>query len=257
MGWFNDALNWTRNQANKVPTLIDLPAWAAFLLIFNIGGFFHYWAHRLSHERRVLWLFFHRPHHMTPDLIHPAMAPVFTAFPLFLIATPVYVFVFTALSKIITDDIVAVTAYIICWKLVAIFATGFSHSGALYHYARKNPVVRFLSAMVSEGPYHHLHHSAEPAENCVRGNLTNVGAGMGFIWDRVFGTFKPLTERRPETGLQNLPPLHMNPLRLALAGFCQVAYELRYNPPRLWLKILFAGTEYNPPQTRDYALKTH
>jgi len=256
LGLFGTLLDWTRGQAQRVPTLIDVPAWLAFLLIVNIGGFFHYWAHRLSHESRLFWLLFHRSHHMTPELIQPATQAVFFAFPLFLVAAPLYVFVFAAIARLITADVESVVACIIVYKLVAALATTFSHQGALYHYARRNPFVRALSILVSEGPYHYLHHSADAAENGARGNLVNLGGGMGFLWDRVFGTFRPLTERRPEVGLEGRPALHMNPLRLALAGVAQLLYELRHNrglPERL--RVLCLGSDYRPRFTRDYAIK--
>lgn len=253
---FGELLRGVRDQAQRMPTVIDVPAWLAFLLIVNIGGFFHYWAHRLSHESRLFWLLFHRTHHMTPELIQPATQAVFFAFPLFLVAAPVYVFVFAAIAKLITQDVGSVVACIIVYKLVAAWATTFSHQGALYHFARRNPFVRALSVLVSEGPYHYLHHSAEPAENSARGNLVNIGGGMGFIWDRVFGSFRPLTEHRPQTGLEGRPRLHMNPLRLALAGCAQILYELHHNPglPDK-LRVLCMGSDYVPRRTRDFAIK--
>ncbi len=256
-GLFGELLNWVRTQAQSIPTVINVPAWLAFLLIVNIGGFFHYWAHRVSHESRLFWLLFHRTHHMTPELIQPATQAVFFAFPLFIVAAPLYVFVFAAIAKLITQDVGSVVAYIIVYKLIAACATTFSHQGALYHYARENRFVRWLSVVVSEGPYHYLHHSADPTENSARGNLVNIGGGMCFIWDRVFGTFRELTEHRPEVGLEGRPALYMNPLRLALAGCAQLAYELKHNPgPINKLKLLCLGTDYVPANTRDFALKT-
>lgn len=256
-GLFAEFLSWVRAQAQTIPTVANVPAWLAFLLIVNIGGFFHYWAHRVSHESRLFWLLFHRTHHMTPELIQPATQAVFFAFPLFVVAAPLYVFVFAAIAKLITQDIGSVVAYIIVYKLIAAFATTFSHQGALYHYARKNWFVRSLSVIVSEGPYHYLHHSADPAENSSRGNLVNIGGGMCFIWDRVFGTFRELTEHRPEVGLEGRPNLYMNPLRLALAGCAQVIYELRYNPGFVSkIKLLCMGTDYVPRRTRDYAVRS-
>lgn len=255
-GAFDALLRWTQQQAQRLPTLLEVPAWLAFLLIVNIGGFFHYWAHRLSHESRLFWLLFHRTHHMTPELIQPATQAVFFAFPLFLVAAPLYVLVFAAIAKLITQDFAGVLACIIVYKLVAAWATTFSHQGALYQTARRNRCVRALSLLVSEGPYHYLHHSAEPAENGRRGNLVNIGGGMFFIWDRVFGTFRPLTEHQPQTGLEGRPELHMNPLRLALAGCAQLIYELRHNRGLAqWLRILFLGSDYRPPRTHDFAVR--
>ena len=253
---FDELLLWVSAQAARIPTVMEVPAWLAFLLIVNIGGFFHYWAHRISHESRLFWLLFHRTHHMTPELIQPATQAVFFAFPLFLVAAPLYVFIFAAIAKLITHDAEQVVAYIIIYKLIAAFATTFSHHGALYHYARRNPFVRALSVLVSEGPYHYLHHSSEPAENSRRGNLVNLGGGMCFVWDRVFGTFRELTEHRPLAGLEGRPTLHMNPLRLSLAGCAQLLHELWHNSGVLnKLRILCLGSDHVPRHSRDFAIK--
>ena len=80
---------------------------------------------------------------------------------------------------------------------------------------------------------------------------------MCFIWDRVFGTFRELTEHRPDVGLEGRPHLHMNPVRLAFAGCAQLIYELKHNtsfPGRL--KLLFMGTDYVPQHSRDFAVKS-
>lgn len=255
-GAFESVLKWTHAQALSIPTLLDVPAWLAFLLVVNIGGFFHYWAHRLSHESRLFWLLFHRTHHMTPELIQPTAQAVFFAFPLFLVVAIPYVFVFTAIAKLITHDIATVISFIFLYKMIAAFATTFSHQSALYDFAQGNRWVRWLSVVVSEGPYHYLHHSAEPAENSARGNLVNIGGGMGFMWDRIFGTFRPVTPYRPQVGLHGSPTLYMNPLRLALAGIAQLMYELYHNPGMLnKLRVLCMGSDFTPAHSRDYAIK--
>ncbi|MFO0696976.1 MAG: sterol desaturase family protein [Polyangiales bacterium] len=255
-GAFDRLLAYARTLAAQVPTLVHLPPFVAFLLVYNVGGFFHYWAHRLGHESRLLWLLFHRHHHMNYDLIQPTSQAVFFAFPLFVVLAVPYVFGFSLVAKLFTDDALAVASYTILFKLVAAFATTFSHQGALYDFAQSSRFVRALGVLVSEGPYHYLHHSAEPAEHSKRGNIVNVGGGMGFFWDRVFGTFREVTPHRPAVGLEGSPRLHLNPLRLALSGVAQILYELVSNrglPTRL--RILAAGADYRPPVTRDYAVK--
>lgn len=256
-GAFDRILAFTREQAQELPTLVHLPPFLAFLLIYNLGGFFHYWAHRLGHESRLLWLLFHRHHHMNYDLTQPTSQPVFFAFPLFVVLAVPYVFGFAAVAKLCTDDPLAVASYAILFKLVAAFATTFSHQSALYDVASGSRFVRALGQLVSEGPYHYLHHSAEPAEHSQRGNIVNVGGGMVFIWDRVFGTFRDLTARRPAVGLEGSPRLHLNPLRLALSGVAQIGVELANNrTPSAWLRILLGGADHRPTVTRDFAIRT-
>ena len=241
--------------ALNVPTVIDMPVWLAFFMINMIGGFFHYWFHRLSHEQRTLWLLFHRTHHMTPELNQSTAQAVFSAFPIFFIAAIPYVLIFSVIGKLITSE--SIVAYLIIYKLFSTFANMWSHQTAMYQWAQGQWWVRVLSTVTSEGVYHYLHHSAEPQHNNQRGNLINIGGGLFFFWDRVFGTYVPVSGYRPRIGLQDIPPEAMssNPLRLALSGTAQLLYELKHNPVKDWFMIIFGPTDYVPAHTREYVLK--
>jgi len=73
------------------------------------------------------------------------------------------------------------------------------------------------------------------------------------LWDRVFGTYVPPTATPPPVGLDRLPRLHLNPLRLGLAGLLQLGYELRRNRGIVArLRVLFSSSNYVPAQTKDY-----
>ena len=253
---FDTLLNTIRAFMQQIPTLVELPAWLAFFLIMMIGGFFHYWFHRLAHESRLLWLLFHRTHHMTPELIQPSTQAVFNAFPLFLFAAVPYVVIFSIIGKLITTE--SILMYLIIFKLISAFANLFSHQTALYVWAQKQLPIRILSTITSEGIYHYLHHSAEPMHNQPRGNLVNIGGGLFFFWDRVFGTYRTATEYRPRVGLQGIEAEDMttNPLRLAFAGVAQMIYEVRYSSGvKEFLLILLGPSDYTPPISRDYVLK--
>ena len=253
---FASLLSALRDWANQVPTLVDMPAWMAFLVLQMLGGFFHYWFHRLAHESRILWLLFHRTHHMTPELIQPSTQAVFNAFPFFIFAAIPYVLIFSLIGKLITAD--SLLMYLIIYKLFSAFANLWSHQSALYSWAQKQWPIRVLSTITSEGVYHYLHHSAELNHNRPRGNLINIGGGLCFIWDRVFGTYVPVSAHKPAVGLAGVKPEEMstNPLRLALAGTAQLLFELRHNPdPLTWLKILFGPSDYLPPHSKDYIYK--
>jgi len=236
----------------QVPTIVDMPVWLAFLAINMIGGFFHYWFHRLAHESRFLWLLFHRTHHMTPELTQSSAQAVFTPFPLFFLAGIPYVLIFSVIGKLITSE--SIIAYLIIYKLFSTFANMWSHTGACYQWAQRQWIIRVLSTITSEGVYHYLHHSAEPQHNQPRGNLINIGGGLFFFWDRVFGTYVPVSEYRPRVGLQEIPPeeVSTNPLRLALSGSAQLIYELKHNPLRDWFWILFGATDYVPHHSKEY-----
>jgi hypothetical protein len=73
------------------------------------------------------------------------------------------------------------------------------------------------------------------------------------LWDRVFGTYVPPTATPPPVGLTGSPRLHLNPLRLGLAGLLQLGYELRRNRGILTrLRILLGGSNFVPAQSKDY-----
>ena len=138
-----------------------------------VGGFFHYWFHRLAHESRLLWLLFHRTHHMTPELIQPSTQAVFNAFPFFLFAAVPYVVIFTVIGKLLTNE--SVLIYLVVFKLLSAFSNLFSHQTALYDWAQRKWYIRVLNTITSEGVYHYLHHSSESQHNQPRGNLVNIG----------------------------------------------------------------------------------
>jgi sterol desaturase/sphingolipid hydroxylase (fatty acid hydroxylase superfamily) len=249
-------LSLLRNWTQQVPTLVDMPAWLAFFVLNMAGGFFHYWFHRLSHESRVLWLLFHRTHHMTPELIQPSAQAVFNSFPFFFFAAVPYVVIFSVIGKLITAD--SLVNYLIVYKLLSAFSNMWSHQTALYQWAQGQWWIRVLSIITSEGVYHYLHHSAEDLHHTRRSNIVNVGGGLFFFWDRVFGTYVPVSPLRPRVGLQGIPAEAMstNPLRLAIAGTAQICYELWHNPGVMaWLKILLGRSDYVPPHSKDYVLK--
>ena len=253
---FATLLDTLRAYANQVPTLLEMPAWLAFFVLQMVGGFFHYWFHRLAHESRVLWLLFHRTHHMTPELIQPSTQAVFNAFPFFIFAAIPYVVIFSVIGKLITSE--SLLMYLILYKLCSAFANLWSHQSALYSWAQSKWFIRVLSTITSEGVYHYLHHSAENHHNRPRGNLINIGGGLFFLWDRVFGTYVPVSEHKPKVGLQDVEPDDMstNPVRLALAGTAQIVYELKHNPSvKHWLMIILGPTDYVPPKSKDYIFK--
>lgn len=141
----------------NIPTLVNLPAWMAVLIVYMFQGFLHYWLHRFGHTFRAGWLLFHRPHHMSPALIYPTTTEVFFAIPLFLIAVVPYNLVFAASSKLFSAEPVYLGTLII--NLFVVISEIYGHNSALYHEGRKNPLIRTLGWTFLNGPYHYLHHS--------------------------------------------------------------------------------------------------
>lgn len=259
VGWHWVELNVGLAQrlvTNHIPTLINAPAPVAVFGIMVFAGFFHYWFHRLGHSSRLLWLLFHRPHHMTPGLVQSTTLAVFTALPLFVFLVLPYNLVLGACTKLFSNE--PLYTEIIIYNCFILIPEIFGHQTALYRWASRNRLIRFASFMSGGGVYHYMHHSSEP-EHCGRSgavNLVNLGGGPMFLWDIIFGTYCPLSATTPRAGLSGQPTLHMNPLRLSLAGVIQIAQELTLNPnwKDKW-RAITASSAYQPPVSRDYAIR--
>ena len=269
---FNDGWLFIENAAGtahhwvmaNIPTVVELPAALAVMAVFMVAGFFHYWLHRLGHESRALWLLFHRHHHMSPNLSQYSTAAVFFALPLFIVFVVPYVFLFSAVSKLFHAEPLYAEIFIL--NCLFMIPEIFGHSDVFYEKVSRKRWVTWPSLLFGNGIYHYLHHSAEPADAVVahglfkgrdrKVNMVNMGGGFFFFWDWVFGTFTPLRDKRPCVGLTGQPPLHTNPVRLALSGIAQLWYELKMNRGfSTRFKIVFGPSDYTPPVSRDYAIK--
>lgn len=231
-----------------VPTLVELPY--PLPLIATILGvdLAAYWLHRLAHTRRLLWLLLHRPHHMTPNLMMAATQPVYAAAPLFLLyALPLQLLLGVS-TKLFAPEPMIMEALLL--RTACRGVDIYSHCAVYYEWSRENRPVRWLSAFFGVGSYHYFHHSAGREHTCI-----NLGNWFFMCWDRVFGTYVEPPAQRPPTGLTGQPPLHMNPLRLALSGMLQIGYEWRRNPAwKTRWRIVCGTTAYTPPVSRDFAV---
>ncbi len=239
---------WSSAQVARVPTLVNLPGPLALVASIALGDLFQYWFHRLGHTWRPFWLLWHRPHHMTPYLTIPTTQPVFSPFPLFFLLSVPFQLGVGVCSKLFHSE--AMIAEVLLLRMLGQVVLIGSHNTALYTTFWRSRPLRLLGAFFGEGPYHYMHHSALPGHS-----LINLGGPLFMLWDRVFGTYVPPTETRPPIGLQGSPNLHLNPLRLGLAGLLQLGYELRHNRGIVTrLRVLFASSSYTPPHTKDYVL---
>lgn len=167
-----------------------------------------------------------------------------------------YNLIFAASSKLFAAEPVYLGTLII--NLFVVISEIYGHNSALYHEGRKNPLIKALGWTFLNGPYHYLHHSSEPADagKAQAVNMINIGGGLFGLWDRVFGTYAPLREDKPKVGLTGNPVLYMNPIRLAFSGVAQIGYELWNNKGLgVKLQILLGGSDWNPPITKDYAIR--
>lgn len=243
-----------------IPTLVELPPLIAALLVFHFAGFVHYWLHRFGHQSRALWMLFHRHHHMSPNLSQFSTTAVFFAFPLFIVAVVPYVFIFAAITKLFAAEPLYKEIFLL--NTVFMFAEIIGHSDVYYEWAVKKRWLSWPGYVFGGGVYHYLHHSSERSDAEVskknyKVNMVNMGGGFFFQWDKLFGTYTPLREKKPDVGLTGQPPLYYNPLRLGIGGLLQLIYEFRHNKSwRTRLKILFGDSYYTPPITRCYILKS-
>jgi sterol desaturase/sphingolipid hydroxylase (fatty acid hydroxylase superfamily) len=225
---------------DKVPTLVELPYPLPLIAAILATDFFFYWFHRLGHTNRL---------YMTPVLTHPTTQPVFAAAPLFLLFSVPFQIIVGVLAKIFGPETMIMEALLL--RLMTQFYAPYSHNSAYYEWFGKSRWRMFWGHALGTGNYHYMHHSALPGHEAV--NLAGTGF---FVWDRVFGTYVKPTREKPPVGLTGQPDLHMNPVRLALSGIAQIVYELKHNRGmKTRCKILFGGTDWAPPVTRDYAVK--
>jgi sterol desaturase/sphingolipid hydroxylase (fatty acid hydroxylase superfamily) len=237
---------WCRALVARVPTLVHLPYPLPLFASIALVDLFHYWFHRLGHTWRPFWLLWHRPHHMPPFLTIPTTQPVFSAFPLFILLSVPFQLGVGICAKLFYSDTMIAEALLV--RMIGQIVLIGSHNTALYSTFWKSRTLRVLSAFFGEGPYHYMHHSSLPGQS-----LINLGGPPFMLWDRVFGTYVPPTATPPPVGLTGSPRLHLNPLRLGLAGLLQLGYELRRNRGILTrLRILLGGSNFVPAQSKDY-----
>ncbi|MCG8668565.1 MAG: sterol desaturase family protein [Pseudomonadales bacterium] len=233
---------------SNVPTIVELPYPFPLMIIILAFSFLHYWFHRLSHEFRLPWLLLHRNHHITKHLMVATVNPVFQAFPLFVFIIIPYHIALGASTKLFSSD--PMLLELLVFRLFAVSMSIFNHQEAFYDFAYKNKFIKFWSMLGSNGVYHHQHHDSDVHHKC------NIGGQHSFamIWDRVFGTFVEPPAKAAPCGLIGMPEIYPNPLRLTIAGYLQIFYELKNN--KNWLtrfKIVFGSINYMPEKTYDYA----
>lgn len=239
----------SQSVVNQVPTLVELPYPLPLLVAYLVVDFFYYWLHRWGHTLRLWWLLWHRPHHMTDELIIPCTQPVFAAFPLFLLFAIPFQIIVGVLARLFGPETMILESL-----MLGVISTTFAiyaHNSAYYEWFGKQKILMFIAGMFGNGNYHYMHHSALKGHEFI-----NI-AGFGwYFWDRVFGTYVEPYKEKPPVGLTGSPQLHMNPVRLALSGMAQLVYEWKHNKDfKTRMKILFGGSDYVPPVSKDFAVK--
>lgn len=230
-----------------VPTIFPVQSylWAVFLTIV-FASLPTYVIHWLSHQSRLMWYVFHRPHH-TPEILHPlAAAPAFMFE--FVMVLP-NVLIVASISKLFSHQPLIMEAYI--FFVLGYFMEIFNHSAAHYEFAYRNPIIRNLCRLTGDtGVYHLMHHSAAATDQMI-----NLSGGPFNFWDRLFGTYKKPYPHLPDLGLTNVPKIIYNPFAIIFSGMRQIWYELRMNRGfGTRLRILFGSVYYKPPISKEFLI---
>ncbi len=246
----NIILNFYFSLINKVPTLIVLPKFIALILTYLIHHFFSYFWHRMAHESRLLWLLAHRPHHISTTL---TSATTFEADPAFLLGL-LWKYLVNILLAGLVIKLFNQNYYFVELAFLA-FLSGmfeiFNHTSAYYSFARNNKFFFAICSFLGSGPYHYIHHSAEPEHS-----IANIGGGIFSFWDRVFGTFVYPPIDKPKIGLTKQPEIYLNPFNVTFSGLFQILYELKYNKDLLTrFKIIFGSIYFLPKYTKSFLIK--
>lgn len=173
-----------------------------FVLCFFLEDLTYYWVHRIGHERRYFWAS-HVVHHSSQHYnLSTALRQTWTGnisggflfwIPLALIGIhPAIIFLFQGISLVYQF-----------W----------------FHTEAIDKMPKWFEAIFNTPSHHRVHHATNPEY------LDKNYGGVLIIWDRIFGTFVPETEK-PKYGIvSNLGTF--NPLRIALHEWVGIFKDLK------------------------------
>ncbi|GHJ46240.1 C-5 sterol desaturase [Catellatospora sp. TT07R-123] len=195
--------------------------WWALPLFLIAQDFCYYWSHRGHHMIRVLWAS-HVVHHSAQTFnLSTALRQSWTGFTGFLFYLP--------LAAVGVDP--RITAFCGGINLVYQF---------WIHTERIDKMWRPFEFVFNTPSHHRVHHASQG------GYLDRNFAGMLIIWDRMFGSFAPETER-PVYGLTTNIATH-NPLRVAYHEYAAIVRDLRTRRVWHWPATLLRGPGWAPAE---------
>ncbi|NUR72005.1 MAG: sterol desaturase family protein [Hamadaea sp.] len=202
-------------------TPLEVPvSWQWILVCLLAQDFFYYWSHRSHHVIRVLWAS-HVVHHSSRRFnLSTALRQPWTGFTSWLFYLPM----------IALGVHPAVLAFCSSVNLVYQF---------WIHTERIDKLPRPFEFVLNTPSHHRVHHASQG------GYLDRNFGGILIVWDRLFGSFAPETER-PVYGLTKNIETY-NPLRVAFHEYAAIGRDLR--AARTWrerLGRLFAGPGWQP-----------
>ncbi|MFG2190922.1 sterol desaturase family protein [Streptomyces sp. NPDC048639] len=179
----------------RVPVL-----WWTILLILLAQDFFYYWSHRGHHVIRILWAC-HVVHHSSRKFnLSTALRQPWTSWTVW----PFYV------PLVALGVHPAALAFLSSVSLVYQF---------WIHTERIGKLPRSIEFVFNTPSHHRVHHASQG------GYLDRNFGGILIVWDRLFGSFTPETER-PVYGLtKNITTF--NPLMVATHEYAAIARDVR------------------------------
>ncbi|MCR8556282.1 sterol desaturase family protein [Mucilaginibacter sp. BJC16-A38] len=174
-----------------VPFTLPRNGWV-FLLTFITTDFIYYWFHRVSHIWKPLWAF-HMVHH---SAMHMNLTAAYRLNWLSAIISPLF-FIPAAILGMPVDYIV------ICYALNLVYQF-FLHTEAVGKLGVFEGIIDTPSA-------HRVHHGSNPVY------IDKNFGGVLIIWDKLFGTYQPETEK-VNYGLTS-GSMGYNPFKLVFKGF--------------------------------------
>ena len=190
-------------------------AWWAWLLLFLGDDLAYYWFHRISHVSRFFWAS-HIVHHSSQHFnlstaLRQTWVPM-TYLPFWL---PLLLLGFPPWMVLLAQS----------WSLIYQFGL---------HTERIGRLPWPLEAVFNTPSHHRVHHGANEQY------LDRNYAGILIIWDRLFGTFIPESERVRYGLTKNITTF--NPVRVAFGEYAALARDLRAAKGwRLRLQVALRG----------------
>ncbi len=209
--WFARGLRWVFEHplaGASVDLTEYLPFGVVFAICFVLGDFLGWSTHYLKHRVPLFWRF-HSVHHSAIDL------SLFTDARVHVVEVFINRLVFSLPFFVIGGDVMLTVPLFLVgrlWYARFIHANIRTNLGPLRH-------------VIVSPQYHRMHHSLE-----ARDIDMNYGASLT-VWDRIFGTQVPESDRYPESGLNDptFPRARsMNPIELLRSYGAQMLYPFRH-----------------------------
>jgi sterol desaturase/sphingolipid hydroxylase (fatty acid hydroxylase superfamily) len=184
-------------------------AWWTWVLLFFVDDFVYYWFHRISHESRILWNF-HVVHHSSEhfNLSVAGRQSWFSGVAHWIFYAPLMLLGFAPWMFALMHGLNLVYQFWIHTRLVDRLGW--------FEYVFNTP------------SHHRVHHGINEQY------LDKNYAGVLIIWDRIFGTFIPETEK-PRYGIIKQLNSH-NPVWINTHAWVEM-YEAMRSRRNFWLKI--------------------